>query len=339
MSRNMAYVVEIDAIESIDGADAIEVAKVGGWRVVVKKGEYSVGDKAVYCELDSWIPHELAPFLTQPGHEPKEYNGVKGQKLKSKKLRGVVSQGLLLPKPVGLMDAQVGDVLDTYFGIQKWEMPENAQLAGNAKGNFPSLVPKTDQERIQNLSRQLSSWTDDSDVLEWEVTEKLEGSSMTCFLGQDGFEVCSRNLSLKEDMNNTFWTVAIREQIKDKMIALNQWGLAIQGELVGPGVQGNIYNLKTHEFYVYDVYDTINSVYLGPNARKLVVESLGLKHVPVILQNGLVNHSIDELLELAEGKSVLNPNQEREGIVFKQHQDPSVSFKAISNKYLLKQKD
>lgn len=337
--RNMAYVVEIDAIEPIEGADAIEVAKVGGWRVVVKKNEYQVGDKAVYFELDSWIPHELAPFLTQPGHEPKEYNGVKGQKLKSKKLRGVISQGLLLPKPIGLMDAQVGDVLDEYFGIQKWEMADNAQLAGSAKGNFPSLVPKTDQERIQNLSKELQKWITNVENLAWEVTEKLEGSSMTCFLGQDGFEVCSRNLSLKEDTNNTFWAVALREQIKDKMIDRGYFGYAIQGELIGPGVQGNIYKLNKHEFHVYDVYDTINSRYLSHAERVQVVELLELKHVPVILKNGLVNHTIDELLELAEGKSVLNPSQEREGIVFKQHQNPDVSFKVISNKYLLKQKD
>ena len=93
--RKLASIRKIADIRPIPDADAIEVAVVDGWKVVVKKGEYSVGDLAVYIEIDSWVPYELAPFLSK-GQEPREYNGVTGERLRTVKLRGQVSQGLLL---------------------------------------------------------------------------------------------------------------------------------------------------------------------------------------------------------------------------------------------------
>ena len=145
----MATLRFIDAIDSIDGADAIEVATVGGWKVVTRKGEFKAGDLAVYCEIDSWIPHNIAPFLCR-GVEPRKYNGVDGERLRTVKLRGQISQGLLLPRHVVLdkigeieVDMDVTEIL----GIQKWEAPIPAQLAGVMRGNFPSFIPKTDQER------------------------------------------------------------------------------------------------------------------------------------------------------------------------------------------------
>ena len=95
--RKMARIVKIDAINPIPDADAIEVATVGGWKVVVKKGEYSVGQLAIYCEIDSFIPTTIASFLTKPGHTPKVYEGVEGERLRTVKLRRQLSQGLLLP--------------------------------------------------------------------------------------------------------------------------------------------------------------------------------------------------------------------------------------------------
>ena len=93
--RKLASIRRIDDIQPIEGADAIEVATIDGWKVVVKRGEFTVGDLAVYLEIDSWVPHELAAFLSK-GKEPREYNGVKGERLRTVKLRGTTSQGLLL---------------------------------------------------------------------------------------------------------------------------------------------------------------------------------------------------------------------------------------------------
>ena len=331
----MATIRKIDAIGPIEGADAIEVATIGGWKVVVKKGEFAVGDLAVYCEIDSWIPTELAPFLSK-GKEPREFEGIKGERLRTVKLRGQLSQGLLLPlEPTcANIESELFEGLDVSapLNIIKWEMPINAQLAGVVRGNFPSLIPKTDQERVQNLVKEIEA----AKELHFEVTEKLEGSSMTVYKIGDQFGVCSRNLDLKEDPNNAFWKVAIENDIKTKIMGL-PYDVAIQGELIGPGIQGNIYKLDKPQFFVFDCYHIGGGQYFPPDARRAFVDSLELNHVPVLEKDVPLQHGVDMLLNLAEGKSVLNPKQEREGIVFKQVTG-GMTFKAISNKYLLGEK-
>lgn len=347
--RKMASIRKIDAIGPIEGADAIEVATLGGWKVVVKKNEFNVGDLAVYCEIDSWVPTELAPFLSK-GKDPREYNGVKGERLRTVKLRGQLSQGLLLSMEYKIDGGwilpvtrrcyiQEGEDVSEELNIQKWEAPVNAQLAGQVRGNFPSLIPKTDQERAQNLVKEINAAI--AAGIRFEVTEKLEGSSMTCYLINGEFGVCSRNLDLKRDENNTFWKVAIEQDIEAKMRAVGG-EFAIQGELIGPGIQGNIYKLTQPEFHVFDVYNVIGGGYLDPQDRRDLIAGMGLNHVPVVAHTadlfdtlGLKN--VEDILKFAEGKSVLNKAQEREGIVFKEV-NGGMSFKGISNKYLLGEK-
>lgn len=341
--RKLAKIVRIDELNPIEGADAIECAVVGGWKVVAQKGLYNVGDLAVYFEIDSWIPNELAPFLSK-GKEPREFEGVKGERLKTIKLRGQLSQGLLMPmkeivefvgNPLRVFEEDQ-DMTET-LGIKKWEKPVNAQLAGVCRGNFPSLIPKTDQERVQNLKKAIESARGDT----FEVTEKLEGSSMTVYQmvvdGEMQFGVCSRNMDLKETEGNSFWATARKDDIEAKMKAVDEfWSFAIQGELVGPGIQGNIYGLKEPKFYVFDIYDIQAGEYLPPDARRSVVDAMGLDHVPVITTDFKLEHTVDELLGMAEYPSEL-ANVQREGIVFKETRG-GFSFKAISNKYLLNEK-
>ncbi len=75
--RKLASIRRIADIRPIESADAIEVATIDGWKVVVKRDEFKIGSLAVYLEIDSWVPHELAPFLSK-GQAPREYNCVKG---------------------------------------------------------------------------------------------------------------------------------------------------------------------------------------------------------------------------------------------------------------------
>jgi RNA ligase (TIGR02306 family) len=344
MMRKLATVRKISEIRPIEGADAIELAIVGGWQTVIKKNEYRVGDLAVYCEIDSWIPTTLAPFLSK-GKEPREFNGVKGERLRTVKLRGQLSQGLLLPVSLipeatfGMPDLPPieGEDATEALGIQKWEMPIPAQLAGQVRGNFPTQIPKTDQERVQNLVKEVQEAA--ANELQFEVTEKLEGSSMTCYLIDGVFGVCSRNLDLKETAENAFWQVARREKIEEKMRAVPTAGdFALQGELIGPGIQGNIYKLSQCEFYVFDVYNVSGGFYAIPSERRSLIDDMGLKHVPVLhLFKDLGTGSVADILFDAEGKSWLNPSQEREGIVFKEN-NGGMTFKAISNRYLVAEK-
>lgn len=338
--RKLARIVKIDEIHGIPDADAIEVATVGGWKVVVKKNEYKAGDLAVYFEIDSWIPNELAPFLTKSGQYPKVYKGIEGQRLKTIRLRGQISQGLLLPIPQSVYDgagSQVKEDLDLtdHLGIQKWEQEVPAQLAGVSRGSFPSFIRKTDQERIQNLKREYAQWQEQG--IEWEMTEKLDGSSMTIYVNGEESGVCSRNLNLKETEENSFWKIALREKLIDK-IKSTGLNIALQGELVGPGVQGNKYNLTELDFYLFDVFDIDKQEYYTPAERFKLAVDFNINHTPIISHriNFKENDwTIDYVLTNAEFKSYLNQQTEAEGVVFKSV-DGKNSFKAISNKFLLK---
>ena len=342
--RKLASIKPITYIKPIEGADAIECAIVdGGWPVVVKKGEYKVGDIAIYLEIDSWVPHELAPFLSK-GQEPREYNGVKGERLRTIKLRGQVSQGLLLP--IDLTEVrEVGTDLTESLGIQKWEPPIPAQLQGTMKGNFPHFIPKTDQERCQNLRKEIfETYKDDT----YEVTLKLDGSSTTIYIKDGEVGVCSRNIDLKETEGNSFWKAARDQNIIEPLLELSKEKgeeYAIQGELIGEGIQGNPEKLKGQCFYLFDIYSITEGRYFKPHERYAVLDQLRMlgadvEHVPIIDAHVFLTteyKTIDDLLNFAEGPS-LNPQTKREGIVFKSW-DSDFTFKAIANSYLLKHKD
>lgn len=352
--RVMARVVRIDAVEKHPNADSLDICTVGGWRVVTKLGEYAAGDLAVFAEVDAWVPNELAPYLSK-GKEPRVFNGVKGERLKTVRLRGELSQGLLLPFTATLADYakdfddegqpfwmgpedffQEGQDVSEVLGIQKWEAPIPACLAGMMRGNFPVGVPRTDAERVQNLGTELQQWI--SDDIQFEVTIKLDGSSMTVTNINQDVQVCSRNLSLKLDQEgNSFVDLAKSLGLIEKLAAYDR-EIAIQGELIGPGIQRNQEQLSAHDFYVFEVYDVKAGKYLDSKSRRHICEQFALKHVPILYESVTLKElditSIDAALKFAEGPS-LNPKTNREGVVFK-NSDGSIKWKAISNSWLLK---
>ena len=326
--RKLASIRKISEISAIENADAIAVASIDGWKVVVKKDEFKINDLVVYFEIDSWVPTTIAPFLSK-GNEPREYYGVKGEKLRTIKLRGQISQGLILP--VSILDTIItsfddGDDLTEILNVQKYEPPVSAQLAGLAKGNFPSFIPKTDEERVQNLKKSLSTWSTTN--IEVEITEKLDGSSMTVFWNNGEFGVCSRNVQLKDTAGNSFWEEAHAHDLEQKLTTYGK-NIAIQGELFGAG-------MDKHTFYVFRIYDIDTGEYLSPSARHELVSLFNLEHVPVLGYTTLTNHTIESLLTLSEDKSIVNSKVEREGIVLKGVVDTNIHFKCISNKFLLK---
>lgn len=334
--RKMASIKRIAEIKPIPEADKICAYRVDGWWVVDTINKYQLNELVVYCEIDSWIPTTIAPFLSK-GREPREYNGVLGECLRTVKLKGQVSQGLLLPleSTCSNIDSRLIEGLDVSIplNIQKWEAPIPAQLAGEVRGMFPSFISKTDQERIQNLSGDFEVWKGKGYT--WEATEKLDGASMTVYYNNGDVGVCSRNLNLKQSEENSLWRVALTTGLIDK---LTQYGknIALQGELIGEGIQKNRYKLKGQKFFLFDVYDIDTGEYLSPFSRMQLVQVLQIDHVPVIMSDmSLEGLFVPSVLGRAEGKSILNNAAEREGLVFKCNQ-AMLSFKAISNKFLLK---
>jgi RNA ligase (TIGR02306 family) len=341
IERKLASVRVISNIQPIPNADKIELVTVDGWNVVVAKDVgHKVGDLVIYCEIDSFLPiREEFEFLRKSSY--KKMGDVEGFRLRTVKLRGQVSQGLILPMSVlnppntnfyviPFKGLDVTEMLD----IVKYEPPIPAELAGKVKGAFPSFIPKTEEFRIQNLTKEYEEWKYQSKH-KFYVTEKLDGSSATFYVKDGEFGVCSRNLELLETEGNTFWKVARELDLENKMKSLGK-NISLQGELIGEGIQGNPYKLKGQTIRFFTGYDIDKRERIGFIHFTVMIMDMGLKYVPVVNPEFgfLLPDTIEEMLQYAEGKSVLNPDTEREGVVVRSL-DGSISFKAISNKFLL----
>jgi RNA ligase (TIGR02306 family) len=335
MERKLASIRRISEIQEIPGADLIELALVDGWKVVVAKNVgHKINDLVVYCEIDSFLPiREEFEFLRKSSY--KKMGDQEGFRLKTIKLRGQVSQGLILPMSVFALypsNPTEGDDVTEALDIVKYEPPIPAELAGKVKGLFPSFIRKTDEERIQNLASEYEEMKKHT----YYVTEKLDGSSATFYINNGEFGVCSRNLELLETEGNTFWKVARELDLENK---LKEYGinLSIQGELIGESVQGNPYKIKGQTVRFFNLFDIDLQEYHSLSVFKETMKVLGLETVPVLETHFHLPETIDELLKMADSKSVLNSNFDREGIVIRSL-DRKISFKVISNKFLLNEK-
>ena len=362
MERKLASIQRIGNILPIEGADAIEIVTVNSWKVVSKKGEFNEGDLCVYFEIDSFLPvREEFEFLRKSSY--KKMGDVEGFRLKTIKLRGQVSQGLCLPLNIlegpdefviGVSKQPWGDQLQIgpyddafvieegadvteYLGVLKYEPPVPAELAGKVKGLFPGFIRKTDEERIQNMTKEYDSMLDKH----YYVTEKLDGSSATYYFKDGVFGVCSRNLELLETEGNTFWKVARELLIEEKLRNIGG-NYSIQGELIGEGVQGNPYKIKGQTVLIFNIFNIDKQEYLSLDdmvhfLHKINVDDKPLELVPVVNYDYKLPPTIEEIIRYADGKSRLNEGTDREGIVIR-NRDKSISFKAISNTFLLKEK-
>ena len=322
----------------------IELATVGGWNVVVGKDVgHKVGDMVVYCEIDSFLPiRDEFEFLRKSSF--KKMGEQEGFRLKTIKLRGQVSQGLILPISVVPItqfatahDLPEGLDVTEMLGIVKYEPPIPAELSGKVKGLFPSFIPKTDEERIQNLTKEYGEWKYQSKH-QFYVTEKLDGSSATYYIKDGEFGVCSRNLELLETEGNTFWKVARELNLEENMKATGK-NISLQGELIGEGIQGNPYKIKGQTVRFFTGFDIDKYQRISFPELVVMLSDMGLQYVPILNQElGFVlPETVEDMLKYAEAKSVLNDKTEREGVVVRS-MDGTISFKAISNKFLLNEK-
>ena len=336
--RKLASIRLIADLRPIPGADLIELAIVDGWQCVVKKGEFSPGDRCAYLEIDAVLPiRPCYEFLRKACYRKAEWlPGGEGLRIKTVKLRGQISQGLAL-KPFDITNLDgfpyhepVGADVTEGLGVVLWDPPVNANLRGKARGNFPSFIPKTDQERAQNCLRKLAESHGDHT---FEATLKLDGSSCTIY-AKDGFlGVCSRNLDLDMTQEGNAF-VEMAKKVGDRVLSAGR-NLAFQGELMGPGIQGNREGFTEHRWFVFDVWDIDAQCYLAPGERLALVAALGLDHVPV-LDTGIQAAALplDALLALSDSARSIG-HEIAEGIVYKSHLDPSVSFKVIANRFLM----
>ncbi len=326
--RKLASIQKIRSLEPIEGADAIEKAHVLGWQLVVKKGEFNVGDFCVYCEIDCLMP------------DKPEYEFLKPRKMRIKtvKLRGQVSQGICFPLSVLPEGTPISDGLDVteLLGITKYEEAIPAFLEGIMKGRFPSFIPKTDETRVQILQDLL----DQNQGTLCYITEKIDGSSVTFFINNGEFGVCTRNMEILEDEKNTMWKFARETDLENKLRSLNK-NIALQGEIVGENIQKNTLKLRGQTVFLFNAFDIDAYKYLDFKEFVSLINSLGLKTVPIVEEEYVLENDIDKLVEMSIGKSLINPQGWREGIVFRSHEEQFIngerfSFKAVNPKFLLK---
>lgn len=405
-TRKMASVQKIASLTPIENSDFLEVAMMEnlGWKVVVKKGEFKVGDKVIYFEIDSAINVEDMPppleflkdrclkkLFTARTPETSAFSG-EYVRIKTIKLRGQVSQGLIIPVDAirdfnaelwGMIptntDAAIGMDLTEEFHVEVWDRlvewyEERSQLGTrasmHASGSFPSDVPKTDEERVQTAYFDLIKDPANVDGI-WEVTEKNDGSSCTLFyrpitwgsLDKEPMQISSRRFLLKDDGCSDDWFAAFKkigwEKLEKSMADLYENGikhisgknpfhgesfpakheLAIQGEMIGPKFNGNRDRNQESHFRVFRIFDITDQKFVTPEIRYAICKFLGLEHVKVIEICQIFHKlkSIDEFLAYADGQT--DNGLPREGVVFKRVDDGSVSFKAVSNRYLLRQED
>lgn len=365
--RKLASIVQIATSDPIPDSDKLSVVTMEGkaWRIVTGRDEFHPGDIAVYFEIDSALPvdDERYSFL----HERclRTWRDKRGReiwkqavRIRTIKLRGVISQGLVMPIASfpELANKAIGEDATDILRVEHYdeicaEMQERLDASkqaspGKQAGNFPAAVPKTDEERIQNLA----DWPSKLKGILWEVTEKKDGSSCTfCYFPsidpEDPFAVCSRNFRLKrEDIEDSaWWQMAIKYNVESKLKMVYETTgreLALQGEVIGPGMNGNRDNLPEREFRVFRIWNIGQQQYMPSSERVELCFQLGIPHVPVL--NPAMDvftelPTVDDVLSFAEG--LTDNGNEREGLVFKEADSTSPrSFKAVSNRYLLKLK-
>ena len=376
--RKLASIQVIKDIQPIPNADSIDVATVLGWHCVVKKGEFNIGDKVVYIEVDSVLPEaEWSEFMRD-----------RHFKVKTIKLRKQVSQGLVMPLSIlPNYSGKQSDYREDFdvtlvLGITKFEPPEitypsqkqsvkiiypkwfpqwltsiihktplrelfRRKLQGSK--TFPSWIPNTDETRVQVLQPLLDKYKG----TKCYITEKVDGSSITIYLKDGKFGVCSRNIDLAEEEGNVFWDTVRQMGIEEKMRGYSNekvnW--ALQGELLGEGIQGNKLKIKGHTIRFFNAFLIDRQEYESYFIFTHHIKQMKLETVPILSADYTLDNNIDTLVELAKGKSQICSTAQREGIVIRPLEEIEdsglhcqlvrnrISFKAINQDFLLKYND
>jgi RNA ligase (TIGR02306 family) len=337
----VATIEEIAEVIPHPNADALELAKIKGWQVCIKKGEFKKGDLCIYICVDSVLEDKsVYEFLRN-----------KNFRIRTVKLRGQISQGIAFPmsmfKSLGhdtvvfTEPNVVGSDVSHYVYAKHYEKPLSAQLSGQVYGLMPSYLRKTDEDNIKNNPEILQELAGKS----YYITMKVDGSSGTYFYKDDvGFGVCSRNYQLKEDDKNSFWVVARKYDLENKLKNDGR-NLAIQGEVYGPGIQGNLLGVKDIQFRAFNLFDIDNYKYLDRNELLRFCDVNDIPVVETIDDGTSFNKTLRELQEFANNL-VYENNNLAEGIVvrptvetYSETLKGRLSGKIISEPFELKHND
>lgn len=338
--RKLASIQKVVSVSTIPGADRVEKIQVLGWQLVSRKGEFQPGDYCVYLEIDSCLPDTSTfSFLWPDGKRPDNF------RLRSKRMRGVLSQGLALPVSVLPESCHIIEGLDvtTQLSVTKWE-PASTSGAREIAGNFPThLFNKTDEIRLQSVPEVL----DELRGVECYAAVKLDGQSLTyakhCDSEGETRFVCTRNYALKDIEGSPHWDMARKLGIFEKMPT----GFAVQGEFIGESIQGNRLGIRGKAFHAFQIFDISKQAYLDFADFKEFCSRYSIPTVPVLWVKPL-DMNLEAALAAADGSYdsghpregiVVRPTQERNSAVIANYLgaiEARASFKVINNAFLLK---
>lgn len=371
--RALAHVEKIVDIRPIEGADNIQQCTILGWNcVIAKKDNFNVGDLVVYIEVDSVVPDRPEfEFLRERKFRVRT---IKLRKTISQGLVLPLSMVSSLTASRGYKPVVEGEDVTEYLGITHFD-PESSLhrkaeeeykpqsrflkfllkyrifrkiilpfIIKKPKGVWPEFIAKTDEPRLQNIPRTLEIYKDK----EFFVTEKIDYQSVTFFLRKMKvgireklvFGVCSRNQWLKTEDNSLYWKIAKKydiERILREEYEATGLTLTIQGEQGDISVQKNKYGIKEPRLWVFNIIDNKNDKHFDLSDMQYFCEETGLEFVPVLDKSFKLKSTVAEMVEYSKGKSVINSNTIREGIVVRNIEDgKKISFKIINPEFDLK---
>lgn len=348
MGRALASIQTINSIEPIKDADRIELSTVLGWKCVINKGQFKPGDKAVYFEIDSYLP--IRPefeFMRNSSYKNTAFMG-EGFRLRTQTFRGQVSQGLLLPIssfPELPSDIEIGTDVTELLGVRKYEVEVVDDGKGTIIGALPRDIPSTHETRIQSAPELINEFAD----LEYYISTKMDGMSCSIGIDDDGFHVTGHDCEYADDGKSDFYELIKARGYNRKLAEFaknnNLRTITIQGEFCGPGIQKNRIGLKDFEWYVFTIRE--NGERVGLNRMLEICSIIGCTSVPIEAKGKnlqSVYPTIDSLLKRADGN--YHTGNRKEGIVirpitpvFSKTLNSSLSMKVINNTYLLKNKE
>jgi len=333
--RSLVTIQRVKEISPIPDSDFLELAHIMGWQCVVKKGEFIEGDLGIYYEVDSFLPvDERYEFLRTSSYRDNVDNG-EGFRIKTMKMRGQLSQGLLLPlvKFPELNGFDEGADVTEKLNVKKWYIPETSNAGGTIIGDRPYGIPASDEIRIQSALELL----DQLKGKPYYITTKMDGTSGIVYYIDGKIGCCSRNKEIKDEEDALYWLPVYKYGLKEKLAKLGK-NIVLTGEIIGPGIQKNKLRLAEIEWNIFDVKDGETNRYLPYDEACALCAELELKTVPLEERGEEFNYSLETLLEKARGK--YPSGLDKEGIVVRDVNSPkAVSFKVLNNDALLKEKD
>ena len=228
--RSLVTIQKVKDISIIPDSDFLELAHVMGWQCVVKKGEFQAGDLGVYYEVDSFLPlDERYEFLRSSSYRDNIDNG-EGFRIRTVKMRGQLSQGLLLPLvnfPELAGCGEGTDVTET-LNVKKWYIPETSTAGGTIIGERPYGIPASDEIRLQSALELLDQLKDKP----YYITTKMDGTSGIVYYIDGKIGCCSRNKEIRDEETALYWSPVYLYGLKEKLVKLGK-NIVLTGEICG----------------------------------------------------------------------------------------------------------